>query len=48
MTELLRGAIDVHVHANPHLFPQNHAQDVVALATQAKEAGMRALAIGRP
>jgi Family of unknown function (DUF6282) len=45
VTELLRGAIDVHVHANPHLFPQNHAQDVVALATQAKEAGMRALAI---
>jgi Family of unknown function (DUF6282) len=45
VTELLRGAIDVHVHTNPHLFPQNHAQDVVALATQAKEAGMRALAI---
>src|SRR6516165_8624796 len=43
--ELLRGAIDVHVHTNPHLLPQNIAQDVVALAAQAKEAGMRALAI---
>lgn len=43
--ELMRGAIDVHVHANPHIFPQNHVQDVIALAAEAKEAGMRALIV---
>ncbi len=45
VTELMQGAIDVHVHTNPHLFPQNHLQDVVGLCTDAKAAGMRALAI---
>jgi len=45
VTELLRGAIDVHVHVNPHIFPQNHAQDAIALANQAKEAGMRAVVL---
>jgi hypothetical protein len=45
VTELMHGAIDAHVHVNPHLFPQNHVQDVVAVATDAKAAGMRALAI---
>ena len=44
-TELLHGAADVHIHTNPHLFPQNHAQDVIELATQAHVAGMRALVI---
>jgi hypothetical protein len=43
--DLLQGAIDVHIHTNPHLFPQNHAQDVIELATQAHAAGMRALII---
>jgi hypothetical protein len=42
---LLQGAIDVHIHANPHIFPQNHAQDALALASDAMAAGMRALAI---
>jgi Family of unknown function (DUF6282) len=45
VTELMQGAIDVHIHANPHLFPQNHALDVIALAMEAKAAGMRAVAI---
>lgn len=44
-TALLRGAIDVHVHANPHLFPQNHGLDAIALAAQAQAAGMRALVL---
>src|SRR5205085_1336040 len=44
-TELMIGGIDVHIHANPHVFPQSHAQDVIALARQAHEAGMRALVI---
>jgi len=44
-TDLLQGAVDVHIHANPHLFPQNHAQDVIELAGQAHAAGMRALII---
>lgn len=39
------GGIDVHIHSNPHVFPQNHAQDVTALAQQAHAAGMRALLI---
>lgn len=43
--ELLVGAIDVHVHANPHQAPQIHAQDVLALIQQAQLAGMRALII---
>lgn len=45
VTELMQGAVDVHIHANPHLFPQNHALDVIALAVEAKAAGMRAVAI---
>lgn len=43
--ELMRGAVDIHVHVNPHIFPQNHAQDAMALATQAREAGMRAVVL---
>lgn len=42
---LLEGAIDVHIHSNPHIFPANHAQDAIALAEDASAAGMRAVAI---
>jgi hypothetical protein len=37
--------VDLHIHVNPHLFPQIHAQNAIALAQQAKDAGMRALAL---
>ena len=43
--ELMVGGIDVHIHSNPHTFPQIHAQDVIALQQQAQQAGMRALII---
>jgi hypothetical protein len=45
VTELIRGAIDVHVHVNPHIFQQNHAEDALQLAAEAKEAGMRAVVL---
>jgi hypothetical protein len=45
VAQLMVGAIDVHIHTNPHVFPQNHAQDVIALAREAHEAGMRALVV---
>jgi len=45
VAELMIGAIDIHIHANPHLFPDIHAQDVIELARQAQDAGMRALVV---
>lgn len=45
VTELMVGAIDVHIHSNPHIMPQNHAQDAIALAEDATAASMRAVAI---
>jgi hypothetical protein len=45
VNELLVGAIDVHIHSNPHQFPEIHAQDVIDLARQAKAAGMRAMVV---
>lgn len=41
--ELLNGAIDLHVHAGPHLKSSPRSADPVQAAMQAKEAGMRAL-----
>jgi Family of unknown function (DUF6282) len=43
--ELMVGAIDVHIHSNPHQSPQIHSQDVLALSRQASEAGMRAMVV---
>jgi hypothetical protein len=43
--ELLRGAIDIHVHHGPDLYPR--IQDAVELATDARNAGMRAICIKR-
>ncbi len=41
--ELLKGAIDIHVHSGPDLYPR--IQDHVELALAAREAGLRALVI---
>ncbi len=39
--ELLRGAIDMHVHTHPALFPRPH--DDVDVARMARDLGMRAI-----
>jgi hypothetical protein len=41
--ELLKGAIDIHVHSGPDLYPR--IQDHVELAQTARDAGLRALVI---
>jgi len=41
--ELLQGAIDIHVHCGPDLYPR--IQDAFELARAAREAGLRALCI---
>jgi uncharacterized protein DUF6282 len=43
VTRLMRGAIDLHVHPAPSLFPRRI--DAVEAARQAEEAGMRAIVI---
>ena len=45
VSDLLVGAIDIHIHTNPHMFPGIHAQDIIQLAQQAHAAGMRALVV---
>ena len=41
--ELLRGAIDIHVHAGPHIFSSPRRVDPFQAAVQARDAGMRAV-----
>ena len=41
--ELLRGAIDLHVHAGPHLKSSPRRVDPIQAAEEAKAAGMRGL-----
>jgi hypothetical protein len=41
--ELLRGAIDIHVHAGPHLRSSPRRADPIEVAELARDAGMRAL-----
>ena len=41
--ELLEGAIDIHVHAGPHIFSSPRRVDPFQAATQARDAGMRAI-----
>lgn len=41
--ELLQGAIDIHIHAGPHLFSSPRSVDPIQAATQARDAGMQAL-----
>ena len=43
--ELLRGAIDIHVHAGPHIFSSPRRVDPVQAAIEAREAGMRAIVL---
>ncbi|MFT5144862.1 MAG: hypothetical protein ACI80V_000908 [Rhodothermales bacterium] len=40
---LLRGAIDIHVHAGPHIFSSPRRVDPVEAAIEARDAGMRAI-----
>jgi hypothetical protein len=40
---LLEGAIDIHVHAGPHIFSSPRRVDPVQAAQQARDAGMRAI-----
>lgn len=41
--ELLKGAIDIHVHAGPHLRSSPRSVDPIQAAIQARDAGMRAI-----
>lgn len=41
--ELLHGAIDIHVHAGPHIFSSPRRVDPIQAATEARDAGMRAI-----
>jgi hypothetical protein len=41
--ELLRGAIDVHVHAGPHLKSSPRSVTPIKAALQARDAGMQAI-----
>ena len=41
--KLLEGAIDIHVHAGPHIFSSPRRVDPVQAATSARDAGMRAI-----
>lgn len=40
---LLHGAIDIHVHAGPHIFSSPRRVDPIEAAIQARDAGMRAI-----
>jgi hypothetical protein len=42
--ELLKGAVDIHVHAGPHLPSSPRSADPFEAAEQARDAGMRAIA----
>jgi hypothetical protein len=41
--ELLKGAIDIHVHAGPHIFSSPRRVDPFQAATQARDAGMQSI-----
>ena len=41
--ELLQGAVDIHIHHGPDLYPR--IQDPIELAQDAKAAGMRAVCL---
>jgi len=43
--DLLRGAIDLHCHVNPHFRPEIHAQSAIEYARQAREAGTGAIVL---
>jgi hypothetical protein len=41
--QLLEGAVDIHVHAGPHIFSSPRRVDPIQAATQARDAGMAAI-----
>ena len=43
--ELLRGAIDIHVHPGPHLKSSPRRMDPIEAAIEARDAGMRAIVL---
>lgn len=43
--ELLKGAIDIHVHPGPHLFSSPRRVDPIQAAIEARDAGMRAIVL---
>jgi len=43
--ELLKGAIDIHVHPGPHLLSSPRRVDPIEAAIQARDAGMRAIVL---
>ncbi len=43
--ELLRGAIDMHVHANPHVASHHHMGDAVEIAQAARNMGMKGMVL---
>lgn len=43
--ELQKGAIDIHVHAGPHIFSGPRRVDPIQAATQARDAGMQAIVL---
>lgn len=44
-SDLVKGAIDLHCHVNPHVRPEIHSQTALEYARQAREAGMRAIVL---
>jgi hypothetical protein len=38
---LMQGAIDMHVHLNPHMAPDTHIMDIEQYVAEARKAGMR-------
>jgi len=44
-SSLLRGAIDLHVHAGPHLLTSPRRVDPIEAATEARDAGLRAIVL---
>jgi hypothetical protein len=44
-SELLRGAVDLHCHVNPHVRPEIHSQTALEYAREASAAGMRAIVL---
>lgn len=43
--ELLKGAVEMHVHLNPHIRPEAHIMDALEYVRQARDAGMKGVAI---
>jgi hypothetical protein len=41
--DLLKGAIDIHVHAGPHIFSSPRRVDPIEAAILARDAGMRSI-----